>query len=372
MIKNFLRRFFPLTIHTFEIAFKDLYVHFFDLKREISASGKRIKKIEAEQHDLKSLLIENMDHVHLSDVKKETSALEKRIIKLEEGQKNLKSMFYENMDPELYPHALKQWYLNVMGDPLNLENPTTFNEKIQWLKLYDQDPRKTLLTDKYLVREWVKEKIGEKYLIPLIGVYRDAKAIDFSSLPEEFVIKSNHASGQKIIVRDGKKPDVESIRKTADGWLKINFAFQNGFELQYNNISRRLLIEEYLKTKNGKAPEFKLWCFNGRCRFIEAIIKSQKDIRVSFYDCEWNILPFTFYGYQPVSADYPMPYALPEMIRIAETLASDFIHVRVDLYLLDDNNIKFGEMTFTSASGAHKWDPPEADLMIGGMMDLYR
>ncbi len=175
----------------------------------------------------------------------------------------------------------------------------------------------------------------------------------------------------KIIVRDGSRPDPESVRKTADGWLKINYAFKKGFELCYNDIPRRLLIGKYLKTETGKAPELKFWCFSGKCRFVELIVKTVKDIFVSFYDTDWNLLPFSFRGYQR-APDNPVPEALPEMIRIAEALASDFIHVRVDMYLLDHNEIKVGEMTFYPASGIQAWDPPEADLMIGEMMDLPR
>ena len=275
------------------------------------------------------------------------------------------------MDPRLYPRALKLWYQQKTGVLPDLGDPKTYNEKIQWLKLNDRDPRKTLLTDKYLVRDYVREKIGEEFLIPLLGVYRRADEIDFGSLPDVYVLKPNHASGMKIIVRAGQKPDPERMRKTAESWLKINYAFENGFELNYKDIQRRLLVEKYLR-ETGPAEEYKLYCFNGKCRLIERIIVDGGSVSVSFYGSDLRLRPFGHIEYPPIPEGCSLPGAMPEMIRIAETLAAGFIHVRTDLYLTDDGEIKFGEMTFYPGSGILMWDPPEADLIVGKMLELPR
>ena len=304
------------------------------------------------------------------DVDEKVSALEKRIRGLEAEQEKLCNLLYSSMDPDFYPLAIKQWYQDKTGKILDLDKPRTFNEKIQWLKLYDNDPRKTTLSDKYMVRDWIKEKIGEEYLINLIAVFDKAEQIDFDILPDSFIIKPNHASAMYCIVKDKNQEDLEKIRQQAAGWLEVNYAFANGFELQYNNIPRKLLVEEYHENGNDRLKDYKFWCFDGKCRFINYIIDRNKGTRSGLYDQEWNRLPFTPGAFTPIQEKIPMPEQIPQMIKIAETLAEGFAHVRVDLYLLDDGSIKFGEMTFTTSSGLCNWKPSEANLWVGDMLSL--
>ncbi|MBO4919930.1 MAG: hypothetical protein J5365_07230 [Erysipelotrichaceae bacterium] len=283
---------------------------------------------------------------------------------------NVEKLLYYQMDPERYPEVLKQWYKDRTGNILDLENPESYNEKIQWLKLYDRNPEKTLLSDKYLVRDWVRNRIGEEYLIPLLGVYRNASEINFDALPASFVLKANHGSGMNLIVRNKAESDLNQIRHQADRWLTENFSFSMGLEMQYDDIPRRLIAEAYLNNNGRSLDDYKFWCFDGRCEFIEYIKDRGIHTRMALYDTKWNMLPYSTGTYPLIEEDIPMPEAVPSMIRIAEKLAKGFPHVRVDLYLLDNGDIRFGEMTFSSSSGTCRWDPPQADLQVGKMLKL--
>ena len=302
----------------------------------------------------------------LADVRKET---QRELNALRQSLQYQERIQLEYMDPALYPHAVKQWYQHTSGDILDLDNPRTYNEKIQWMKVYDPDPRKTLLADKYLVRNWVAEKIGEQYLIPLLGVYRKSSEIDFDSLPNQFVLKANHGFHMNAIVRDKSSENLNALRRTADLWLQDDFAFKS-FEMHYNDIPRRLIAEEYIENLDGDLPDYKFWCFDGKVRFLELIINRRVAPQMVLLDMDWNILPFTTGTYPMIESIPDKPAQLSEMIRISEILSDGFPHVRVDLYLLDTGDIRFGEMTFTTCSGMLKWNPPEADLWVGEMFQL--
>ena len=275
----------------------------------------------------------------------------------------------ELLSPQLYAHAIKMWYQNRTGKVLNLSQPSTYNEKIQWMKLYDKDPRKTMLADKIRVRTWVKERIGAEYLIPLIAVYERALDIKFDELPDRFVLKANHGSGWNAIVKDKSNENLEALRWKADGWLKTNFAFVNGYEMHYCDIPRMLLVEDYLCNEDGDLPDYKFWCFSGKVHFIQYLAGRQTELKMAFFDREWNRLSFV-YDHPQYDDDVQKPSNLNEMISIAEKLSEGFAHVRVDLYRLDDGSIKFGELTFSSASGVCRWNPSETDGMMGELLDL--
>lgn len=277
--------------------------------------------------------------------------------------------FYKGLHSDNYADELKNWYEVWSGKPLDLENPQTFNEKIQWLKLYDSTPVKTRLADKYLVRDWVRERVGEKYLIPLLGTWDKFDDIDFDRLPDKFVLKANHGCGWNIIVKDKSSFDKAAARKEFSKWLNTNFAFINGFELHYKDISPKIIAEEFIENEGMDLYDYKIWCFNGRPKFIAFMAERQAELKMAFYDLTWNLLPFTRI-YPQYNKLVKKPDNLDEMIHIAKILCKDFIHVRVDLYRLDDGSLKFGEMTFTTASGRCSWNPPEYDLLIGQMIAL--
>ena len=287
-----------------------------------------------------------------------------RLNDLKKGNK-----FYKSLHPDNYAGELKDWYKLRTGKILNLENPKTFSEKIQWIKLYDSTPLKTRLVDKYLVRDWIKKQVGEKYLIPLLGVWDKFDDINFDKLPDKFVLKANHGSGWNIIVKNKSIFDKADAKRKLDKWLNTNYAFIRGFELDYKNISPKIIAEEFLENEGKDLYDYKIWCFNGKPEFISLLAERQIKLKIAVYDLNWNLLPFrcTFPQYEKL---VPKPDNLDEMLNVAKVLCKDFAYVRVDLYRLVDGSLKFGEMTFTTGSGMSKWDPPEYDLLLGEMITL--
>lgn len=262
-------------------------------------------------------------------------------------------------------------YRKLMGVELDLVSPKTFNEKIQWSKLYDSTPLKTRLADKYLVREWVKEKIGEEYLIPLIGVYDKFDDIDFDKLPDQFVIKCNHGCGYNIIVSDKSKLDLKETKEKINKWMSENFAYKNGLELHYRDINPKIIIEKYLENLGAKDLfDYKFWCFNGKMEYIQFLSERKlSGLKMAFYDRKWNKQNFV-YSYPLDDKNIARPYNLDLMISLAEKLGEGFNHVRVDFYRMDDGTIYFGEMTFTSCSGYSKWNNNEIDRKLGDLIKL--
>ena len=277
--------------------------------------------------------------------------------------------YYNMLPPEKYEDELKVWFKKVTGDELNLNQPLTYNAKIQWLKLYDSTPLKTKLADKYLVRNWVEEKIGAQYLIPLLGVWDKFDDIDFDKLPNSFVLKANHGCGWNIIVKDKSKFDIEDARKKFNTWMSTNFAFKFGLELQYLNIAPKIIAEQYLENGANDLYDYKVFCFNGKAESIMFLSERKQGLKMAFYDLNWNKLPFV-YTYPRNEAEVPKPQNLELLIKLSEKLAEGFAHVRVDFYILNDGSLKFGEMTFTSASGSCKWNPPEQDRIYGDLIKL--
>ena len=277
--------------------------------------------------------------------------------------------YYQNLTPEQYPAELCAWFKSTTGQTLDLDNPRTFNEKLQWLKLYDSTPLKTRLADKYLVRDWVKEKIGEEYLIPLLGVWDSFDEIDFDQLPNQFVLKANHGCGWNIIVKDKSTFDKADAKKKFDTWMNTNFAYRFGLELQYMNIEPKIIAEEYLENGDNDLYDYKVFCFDGRAESIMFLSERKTGLKMAFYDLQWNKLPFT-YSFPRNPEDIPKPQNLDLLISLAEKLSEGFAHVRVDFYILNDGTLKFGEMTFTSASGSCKWNPPEQNRIYGDLITL--
>lgn len=301
--------------------------------------------------------------------KMDTPATSQSIPTVIQGEIKRDYEFYFNLEPDRYEEELKRWYTKVTKKELDLDNPKTFNEKIQWMKLYDSTPIKTKLADKYLVREYVSEKIGEEYLIPLLGVWDNFDQIDFDKLPDSFVLKANHGCGWNVIVRDKSKFDRAEAKSKFDIWMKKNFGFNSGLELQYLNIEPKIIAEEYIENGEGDIFDYKVFCFGGKAESIMFLSNRQKGLQMAFYDLEWNKLPFV-YSFPRMEGEVKKPERLELLIELSEKLAADFPHVRVDFYILNDGSIKFGEMTFTSASGACAWNPPEQNLIYGNLIKL--
>ncbi len=269
-----------------------------------------------------------------------------------------------------YADALKKWFYDTTGNILNLENPQSYNEKMQWLKLYDSTPTKTKLADKYLVRDWIAKKIGKKYLIPLLGVYDSFDEIDFDKLPNQFVIKCNHGSGWNIIVTDKNQFDKNDAKKKVDDWMSKNYAFNLGFELHYLNIKPKIIIEEYLDSSKSYY-EIQLWTFKGQLKFvsIETVKTANELYRGLFYPdgtkCEFQISP----DHYKTLTEIPSPELFNKAIKVGKKLLFNTPYVRID-FVMDDNNIKFREMTFTSGSGLSKIVPNEYNKILGDYIML--
>lgn len=273
----------------------------------------------------------------------------------------------------MYPIIIEWTYFKTFGRLFNFFTPKTFNEKIQWGKFHRTNRIITELTDKICVRNYVKEKIGEKYLIPVIGEnYKDAKEIDFKSLPKSFVIKANHGCGYNYIVKDKSELDIDKVVEILNGWLKNGYAY-NLFELQYKDIIPRLYIEQNLLEEDMEdLPDYKFFCFGGKVFCSYTRIKTYEGHdkgEVGFFDRDYNLLPYYRADYKPMKEALDKPKNYEKMVEIAEKLSQEFSHVRVDLYNID-GEIYFGEMTFSTCGGIGRFVPEEFDKILGDQWNL--
>ncbi len=287
--------------------------------------------------------------------------------------KLLERKFDPNLSIEDKKYIISQEFEKNIGYKLDFNNPKTFNEKIQYLKLFYKDPKLTICSDKYRVRDYVKNLIGEKYLTPLIGVYDKADDIDFDSLPERFVVKVNWGSGQNIIVSDKSKIDVNDIKKKLNKWMEPHSNhYYHAFEWCYKDIEPKIIIEEYLETLDKSALDYKFLCFDGRPYFCWVSNKYLDVQERSFYDMNWEMQDIELVEPPKVKAKMPLPKPdnFDEMVDIAKTLCQGFIHVRVDLYKLSNGEIKFGELTFNTSSGFSPWAPVDVDKKLGDLINI--
>lgn len=279
---------------------------------------------------------------------------------------------FSSADESDYPRLLKLWYKASTGEDLNLDATQTFNEKIQWLKLYDSTPLKTRLADKYLVRDWVKEKIGEEYLVPLLGVWDKFDDIDIDSLPNQFALKCNHGSGWNEIVKDKSLLDIADAKKKIDQWMKTNFAFVSGLELHYKNIPPKIIAEKYIEQLDNDLLDYKIHVFNGIPKIIQIIGNRNFETHKAkecFLTTDWVSQELMYHTYNSYEIIPEKPENLSELLKIAEILGEGFSYVRVDLYDLS-GKIIFGEMTFTPASGIGKWKDKNASKLVGSWIKI--
>lgn len=265
---------------------------------------------------------------------------------------------------------LEYRFLSEMGYKLNLKNPQTFNEKLQWLKLYDRNPEYTKMVDKYEVREYIKEKIGEEYLIPLIGVYDKFDDIDFDKLPNQFVIKCNHDSGGLIICKDKNRLDIETARKKINRSLKTNY-YYSGREWPYKNVKPRIIIEKYMEDSNkSDLIDYKLFCFNGIPKIVLVCSErfSSSNMCETWFDMNWKLIDMTESGHR-VDSTISKPKQLKKMVELSKKLSKNIPFIRVDWYEIGDK-LYFGELTFYPASGFEKFEPKEWNKKIGDMLSI--
>ena len=261
-------------------------------------------------------------------------------------------------------NGLVEWFENTTDEKLDLDNPISFNQKIQWLKLYDSTEKKALLADKLAVREWIKETIGQEYLIPLIGVWDRFEDIDFNKLPDRFVLKTNHGSSTNVIVTDKTTVNKTDLYLKFKRWLSTNYALIMGFELHYGMIPPKIICEEYM---GNDLTDYKLFCFNGKPDFFWVDTGRYTNHKRNTYDLEWHELEFTIDNFERCSISRPRNLKL--MIELATKLSKDFSFVRVDFYEID-GRLYFGEMTFTSSSGRDPFNPSVYNTKYGEKLKL--
>lgn len=280
-----------------------------------------------------------------------------------------KNRYLENLKSEDYPKVLAKMYKKRTGRKLNLLSPTTYTEKMQYAKLNQSNELKTRLTDKYLVREWVKETIGEDYLIPLLGVWDRFNDIDFSLLPEKFVLKANHGSGWNVVVKDKNTFDKDIAKIKFDNWIERNYTFSSSLEMQYKDIKPKIIAEKYMESSRGELEDYKFLCFNGEVKYCWVDVGRFSQHRRNVYDLNWNLQKWNQGPYINTNYEVPKPKNFDKMVSLVEKLCKGFSHVRVDLYHVN-GKIYFGEMTFTNGSGFELIKPEKYNIMLGEMWEL--
>ncbi len=265
---------------------------------------------------------------------------------------------------------LKMAFYGEKKKKLNLENPTTFNEKLQWLKIYDRNPYYSQLVDKFAVKNIVAQKLGPEHVIPTLAVWENTAAIDFSVLPDQFVLKCTHDSGSVIVCKDKNIINKEKILNRIDGNMRKD-PFWLGREWPYRNVKPRIIAEEMLADENdGDLKDYKFFCFNGVVKCFKIDFDRFIGHRANYYSPEGELLRF---GEAVCPPDYdrviPLPQNLVQMIEFAEVLSTNIPFVRVDFYE-SLNKVYFGEITFFPASGFGTFIPEEWDAILGNWLTL--
>lgn len=289
---------------------------------------------------------------------------------LYQAASSIKTSLSGGMSDEEY---LRHKFKENTGETLDLENPQTFNMKLQWLKLHDRNPLYTTLVDKYAVKEYVSEHIGAEHVIPVIGgPWWSANDIDFDSLPDQFVLKCNHDCGSVVVCTDKSKLNVNAVRRKLADALGKNYYLQSR-EWPYKDVRPCIFAEQYMVDDSGRElKDYKFFCFNGKpkCLFIATDRMNEgMETRFDFFDMDFNHLPFTN-GHPNAEVQPEKPAHFDEMKFLAGKLSGGIPQVRVDFYEAE-NEVYFGEMTFYHWGGMMPFDPPEWDYILGAWIDLH-
>jgi len=288
------------------------------------------------------------------------------------ANKEIGIMWITDIVVRLIPDSvyLKYMYRRIMRKKLDLKNPRTFNEKLQWLKLHDRKPEYTKMVDKYEVRKYIKKKIGEQYLIPLVGGPWDTfDDIDFSKLPDQFVLKCTHDSGSVAICKNKKDFDIEAIRKKFNRALKGNF-FYGGREWPYKNVKPRIIAEKYMADESGtELKDYKIFNFNGIPKIIQVDYNRFVRHKRNLYSTDWKYMDVAIKYETDPNIEICKPVKLDEMLGMAQSLSQNIPHIRTDFYSIGDR-IYFGELTFYHESGFGKFMPDEWDKIFGDWLML--
>lgn len=278
----------------------------------------------------------------------------------------------EKLTDDYCKKVLQRELADNLGYIPNIDNPRSFNEKILWLKFNDHNPLITKCCDKYAVKEYVKEKIGEEYILPVIGVWNSAKEIDFAKLPNQFAIKVNWSSGYNIIVKDKEDLDIQKVVKKLDSWMLPNKnSYYDTFNWGYKNMEPIIFAEPYIEQIEGQVFDYKFFICNGKFEFLFiATDRADGNVTYTFFDKELNYLPLK-YGNKENGNPLPaMPHNVLKMIELSEKLAEPFSFVRVDFYEISKTEFFVGEMTFYSGGGTLPFEPKEWDYKLGELIRI--
>lgn len=275
-----------------------------------------------------------------------------------------------------YDHVNDQTFLekafqSKLEKELDWNVPATFNEKLQYLKLYDRRPEYTRMVDKYKVREYITEKLGAQYLIPLIGVWDDPEKIDFSVLPEQFVLKCNHNSGLGMcICKDKSKLNIRKVKAGLRKGLRQNY-YLTGREWPYKNVPRRIIAEQFMQSDAGGLTDYKIHCFNGEPKLI-LVCKDRfapTGLTEDFYTPQWEHLDLRRPTHPNATEPMAKPDELDQLLEFSRILSKDIPFLRVDFYIVE-GHVYFSELTFFPASGFEKFEPEEWDQTLGDWLKL--
>ena len=277
--------------------------------------------------------------------------------------------FYGKLSDEKF---LKRKFKLRFGYELNLDNPQTYSEKLQWLKLYDRRPEYVQMVDKIEVKKYVADRIGEEYIIPTIGVWDDPEDIDFDALPDRFALKCNHNSGVGMVIcKDKSGLDIKKVREGLKRGLAQDYYLANR-EWPYKDVKRRILAEQFMEDeKTSELRDYKFFCFNGEAKMLFVASDRQKEgeeTKFDFFDMDYNLLPFTN-GHPNSKVQPEKPECFDKMKELAEKLSEGIPQLRVDFYEVN-GRIYFGELTFFHWSGMKPFEPEEWDYKIGEWVKL--
>jgi hypothetical protein len=254
-------------------------------------------------------------------------------------------------------------YFLYMGKRLRLNPPVTFNEKLQWLKLYANKEEYTQMVDKYEVKKYIADIIGEEYVIPTLGVWERFEDIDFEQLPNQFVLKCTHDSGGLVICKDKSQMDMNAARKKLNKCLARNYYYQTR-EMPYKNVKPRIIAEKYMVDESGtELKDYKFFCFNGKVKCLFILVDRFINTRLNFFDRNFKLLPFER-GYPNTHKTIEKPLNYDKMVELAEFLSKEIPFVRIDFYNIN-GQIYFGEFTFTPGNGVEPFVPDAWDKKVG-------
>lgn len=266
---------------------------------------------------------------------------------------------------------LKKKFKYILNKKCNLNAPKTFNEKMQWLKLYDRNPKYTKMVDKYEVKKYIANIIGEEYIIPTLGVWKQFEDIDFEKLPNQFVLKCTHDSESTIICKNREEIDYNLIKNKIKKAQKRNYYLLSR-EWPYKNVKPRIIAEKYMATdKQRELLDYKFFCFNGEPKFLYVSegLSNHATATISFVNMNYELTEFHRKDYKPFKKLPPKPKNFEKMKELARKLSKDIPFLRVDLYEIE-GKIYFGELTFYPASGYLPFEPEEYDKILGDMLEL--